>query len=103
MQVRTDRITNILGIIGGILIIQQTYWPEKLPKEYVAPILASIVSTYGMVGNRRKIIISFNGHEHDEVDKLEAEIERKRQEIEELVERKEKASKSKHGRHEDEY
>jgi len=90
MKIRADKITNILGIIGAILIIQQTYWPELLPKEHVAPILACIVGTFGMVSNKRKIVISFNGHDHDEINKVEDEIERKWQEIEELLERLEK-------------
>jgi len=97
MQVKADKITNILGILGAILIIQQTYWPELLPREYVAPILAGIVSTFGMVSNKRKIVISFNDYDHDEINKLEDEIEKKCHEMEELIERAERVYKAKNG------
>ena len=90
MQIKTDKITKTLGIFGAILIIQQTYWPELLPKEYVAPILAGIVSTFGAINNKRKIVISFNDHDHDETNKLEDEIEKKWKEIEELIEQAER-------------
>jgi hypothetical protein len=99
MKIKADKITNILGIIGAILIIQQTYWPELLPKEHVAPVLACIVGTFGMVSNKRKIVISFNDHDHDEINKVEDEIERKWQEIEELLERLEKVPRRNKNEH----
>jgi len=90
MKIKADKLTNILGILGAILIIQQTYFPELIPKEYTAPILAGIVSTFGIATNKKKITIWFNG-ENGQVDKtideIETEIERKCQEIEELIER----------------
>jgi hypothetical protein len=93
MQIKADKITNILGILGAILIIQQTYFPELIPKEYTTPILAGIVSVFGIATNKRKVTIWFNGgngQTDKTIDEIEREIERACQEIEELVERAER-------------
>jgi hypothetical protein len=91
MKIETDKLTNILGIFGAVLIIQQTYFPEVIPREYAAPILACIMSTFGIASNKRKITIWFNGtsnatNEQDKISELEDKIDKKLQEIEELVE-----------------
>jgi hypothetical protein len=91
MKIEADKVTNILGIVGAVLIMQQTYFPELIPKEHAAPILAGIMSTFGIASNKRKITIWFNGtnnvtNEQDKISELEAEIDRKWQEIEELIE-----------------
>jgi len=90
MKIEADKLTNILGIVGAILIIQQTYLPELIPKEHAAPILAGIMSTFGIASNKRKITIWFNGTSNvinqDKISELEAEIDKKWQEIEELIE-----------------
>jgi len=89
MRIETDKLTNILGIIGAVLIIQQTYLPELIPKEYASPVLASIVSTFGLASNKRKITIWFNGTNNQikTISELEDEMEKKWQEMEELIEK----------------
>jgi hypothetical protein len=105
MKIKTDKLTNVLGIIGAIIIIQQTYFPELISKEYTAPILAGIISTFGIATNKRKITIWFNGENGQTdktIDEIEAEIEKKCQEIEELIEKAEKVCRirNKGGRNE---
>ena len=95
MRVKADKVTNVLGVFGAMLIIQQTYFPELMAKEYAAPVLACIMSTFGIATNKRKIIIRFNGDNNEAsgqktIDELEAEIEKKWQEIEELIEQAER-------------
>ena len=91
MRVKADKVTNVLGVFGAMLIIQQTYFPELIAKEYAAPVLACIMSTFGIASNKRKITIWFNGTSNvkngqDKISELEAKIDRKWQEIEELIE-----------------
>jgi hypothetical protein len=106
IKFNADELTNILGILGAVLIVQQAYWPELLPKQYVAPILASIVSTFGIATNKRKITILFNG-ENEQTDKtieeLEAEVERKWQEIEEAISKAERTCRARYREKNNEY
>jgi hypothetical protein len=106
IRLNADKLTNVLGMLGAVLIVQQTYWPELLPRQYVAPILASIVSTFGIATNKRKITILLNG-ENEQSDKtieeLEAEVERRWQEIEEAISRTERACRARHRGNNHEY
>ena len=86
MKLKGDTVTSSIGIVGALLFMQQTYLPDLLPEEVVIPIVASLLSGYGIATNKNEIEIPFTEGtvKKKRICELEAELEALRKELEEL-------------------
>ena len=83
MKVKADSLTTILGLGGALLVVQQTYLPDLLPKEIVAPIAASLVGGYGISTNKEELTIPLTEQtkKQKRLCELEAELRQLQEEL----------------------
>lgn len=84
MKVKGDTVTTMLGLAGALLVAQQTYLPELLPREVAAPLVAVLVGGYGVSTNKDEMDIPFteNTKKKKRLCELEAEIQQLKEELE---------------------
>lgn len=83
MKVKADQLTSIFGLLGSLLVIQQTYLPELLPDEAVAPIAAALIGSYGISTNKQEVEVPLTNRKkkQDKIDQLEKEIKQLTEEL----------------------
>lgn len=84
MKLKGDSVTSSIGIVGAILFLQQSYYPELIPEEVVIPIIASLLGGYGVATNKEEIEIPFteDTKKKKRICELEAEIAQLKAELE---------------------
>lgn len=85
MKLKADSVSSFIGIAGAMLFLQQAYIPELLPKEVVTPIVATLLSSYGIITNKEEIVIPFTEDQKKKkrICELEAELEALKKELSE--------------------
>lgn len=84
MKIKGDTATTAIGLFAGLLVVQQTYLPDLFPKEYTAPLVATLLGGYGISTNKEEFTIPLTEQtkKQKRLCELEAEIRQLQEELE---------------------